>query len=164
MVEKVKLERNEKEDRIIRMMERKNTLLTKLMVKDLVLELVNDTSTQVMMGTCAKMLEEVLSEAMMRAEVQAIMQTLESVEGMEDRILQELSRNEIRRKKEARLAKKLEMESRWLSKRKEYSSDSDSDKVVESSSESVMMEWEEHDLEFMMASLGIEEEDLFKKE
>ena len=98
----------------------------------------------------------------MRAEVQAIMQTLESVEGMEDRILMELSRNEIRRKKEARLAKKLEMESRWLSKRKEYSSDSD--KVVEASSESVMMEWEEHDLEFMMASLGIEEEDLFKKE
>ena len=123
VVEKVKLEREEKEERITRMMERKNTLLTKLMVKDLVLELVNDTSTQVMMGTCARMLEEVLSEAMMRAEVQAIMQTLESVEGMEDRILLELSRNEIRRKKEARLAKKLEMESRWLSKRKEYSSD-----------------------------------------
>ena len=54
------------------------------------------------------------------------------------------------------------MESRWLSKRKE--NNSDSDKVVEASRESVMMEWEEHDLEFRMASLGLEDEDLFKKE
>ena len=80
------------------MMERKSSLLNKLMVKELVLELVNDTSNQVMMGTCTKMLEGVLAKVMMRAEVNAVLKTLESVEGMEDRILQELSRNEVRRK------------------------------------------------------------------
>ena len=75
------------------------------------------------------------------------------------RILQELMRNEVNRKKEERLAKKLEMESRWLTKRKEDAAK----KVVEASRESIMMEWEEHELEYRMASLGLEEEDLFMK-
>ena len=97
---------------------------------------------------------------MMRAEVSTALKTLKSVDGMEARILQELLSNEVRRKKEDRIARKLEMESQWLSKRKENASEN----VVETSRESVMMEWEEHDLEFRMASLGLEEEDLFKKE
>ena len=91
-MDEAKLKREEKEERITRMMERKSSLLNKLMVKELVLELVNNTSNQVMMGTCTKMLEDVLAEVIMREEVNAGLKTLESVEGMEDRILQELSR------------------------------------------------------------------------
>ena len=52
------------------------------------------------------------------------------------------------------------MESRWLTGRKENTSE----KLVEASRESAMMEREDHDLEFSMASLGLEEEDLFNKE
>ena len=72
------------------MMKRKSSLLNKLMVKELVMELVNNTSTQVKMGTCDIILEDVLAESMMRAEVNTVLRTMESVEGLEDRIRQEL--------------------------------------------------------------------------
>ena len=160
VVDETKLRVEEKENRIIRMMKRKSSLLNKLMVKELVLELVNNMSTQVTMGTYAIILEDVLAEAMIRAEVNTVLRTMESVEGLEDRIRQELSRKEARRKKEARLARKLEMESRWLSVRNE----NNSRKLVEDSREEFMMEWVEHELEFRMASLGLEEDDLFNKE
>ena len=42
----------------------------------------------------------------MRAEVSTALKTLKSVDGMEARILQELLRNEVRRKKEDRIARK----------------------------------------------------------
>ena len=69
-------------------------------------------------------------------------------------------KKEDKRRKEARLARKLEMESLWLTRRKEE----DAQEVVEASKESFMMEWEEHDLEYNMASLGLEEEDLVNEE
>ena len=96
----------------------------------------------------------------MRSEVKMVMENLESVDGMEARILQELVKKEDKRKKEARLARKLEMESLWLARRKEE----DAQEVVDVSKGSFMMEWEEHDLEYKMASLGLEEEDLFNEE
>ena len=49
-----------------------------------------------MRGTCGKMLEEILTEAVMRAELRTVLENLESVDGMEARILQELLRNEVK--------------------------------------------------------------------
>ena len=72
-----------------------------------------------MMGTCGKMMEEIIPEAVLRSGVRMVMENLESVDGIEARILQELMKKEDKRKKEARLAKKLEMESLWLARRKE---------------------------------------------
>ena len=131
VVEEAQKEREEKEERLRRMIVRKNSWLNKMMVKEMVLELIDSTRTQAMMGTCVKVMEEILREAVMRAEVRTFLENLESEDRMEARVLQELMRNEVKRKKEARLAKKLEMESRWLTKRKEE----DAQKVVEASRE-----------------------------
>ena len=84
MVEEAQKDREEKEERLKRMMERKNSWLNKMMVKEMVLELIENTRNQAMMGTCGKMLEEILTKAVMRAEIRTVMETLESVDGMED--------------------------------------------------------------------------------
>jgi hypothetical protein len=159
-VDTARKEREEKEERLRRMLKRKESWLNKMMVKEVVLELIDNTSNQAMMGTCGKMLEGMLSEAIMRADIRTVMRTLESIDGMEARMLQELNNKEVMRRKDERLAKKLEMELRWLSKRRE----NDTEKMAKASRESLMMEWEEHDLEYMMTALGLEEEDLFRKE
>ena len=76
-VDTARKEREEKEERLRRMLKRKESWLNKMMVKEVVLELIDNTSNQAMMGTCGKMLEEMLSEVIMRADIRTVMKTLE---------------------------------------------------------------------------------------
>ena len=50
-----------------------------MMVKEMVLELIDKMRNQAMRGTCGKMLEEILTEAVLRAEIRTVLENLESV-------------------------------------------------------------------------------------
>ena len=86
---------------------------------------------------------------------------------MEARVYNELVEREGKRRKHSRLARRMEKEAMWLARRKEE----DRLRVMSGAGENRdgihqtdSMEWEEHDLEYHMASLGLEIDDLFMME
>ena len=152
---------DEKEARLRRMEARKTGWLKKMMVQEVLLEMVGNASKHAVINHVRSVvLEEVLSEAMMRSEMMRVLHSLESVQGMESRLFRELVEREEKRKKQARIARRMEKEAGWLTRRKEE------DRLKKQAEQypSDPMEWEEHDLEYRMASLGLEEDDLFMKE
>ena len=78
---------DEKEARLRRMEARKTGWLNKMMVKELLLEMVGNASKHAVINHVRSVvLEEVLSEAMMRSEMMRVLHSLESVQGMESRL------------------------------------------------------------------------------
>jgi hypothetical protein len=154
-------EKDEKEARLRRMEARRTRWLNNMMVKELLLEVVGNASKNALINHVkSTVLEDVLSEAVMRSEMKRVLQSLESVEGMESRVFRELVEREERRKKQARIARRMEKEAGWLTRRNEE----DMLKKKAEQYPSDPMEWEEHDLEYRMASLGLEADDLFMME
>ena len=102
-------EKDEKGERLKRMEARRGAWVNRRMVKELVLELVGSTSTMAMMDPLKNMMvEEVLAEAVMRSEMSRVMESLESMDGMEARIFKELVEREEKRRKQSRLARRME--------------------------------------------------------
>jgi hypothetical protein len=152
---------DEKDARLRRMEARKTGWLNKMMAKELLLEMVENASKHAVINHVRSvLLEEVLSEAMLRSEMKRVIHNLDSVEGMESRVFRELVEREEKRKKQARIARRMEKEAGWLTRRKEE----DRLKKQAEKYPSDPMEWEEHDLENRVASLGLEAEDLFMME
>ena len=88
------------------MQARRSAWVNRRMVKELVLGLVGSTSTMAMMAHLKNMVvEEVLAEAVMRSEMSRVM---ESLDGMEARIFKELVEREEKRRKQSRLARRME--------------------------------------------------------
>ena len=63
--------------------------------------------------------EEILAETVMRSDMTRVMERLESVDGMEARLYKELVGREGKRRKQARLALRIEKEAMWLARRKD---------------------------------------------
>ena len=83
---------------------------------------------------------------------------------MEARLYKELVEREGKRRKQARLALRIEKEAMCLARRK----DAGKQKMLSGAGanpdgihQTNLIEWEEHDLEYQMASLGLEMDDLF---
>ena len=122
--------------------------MTRRIVKDLLLVVEYASKNAVMSHIKNMVVEEVLAEAVMRSEMKRVLQSLESVEWMESRVFRELVEREERRKKQARIARRMEKEAGWLTRRKEE----DMLKQKAEQYPADPMEWEEHDLEYRMAS------------
>ena len=83
--------KDEKEARLRRMEPRRTGWLNKMMVKELLLEVVENARKNALISQIrSTVLEEVLSEAVMRSEMKRVLQSLESVEWMESRVFREL--------------------------------------------------------------------------
>ena len=146
----IEKKKDEKEERIKRMKARGAVWMTRRFMKELLLEVVDNASTDAETIYIKNIVEEVMEEAIMRSEMNKIIDSLESVGGMEPRVFTELIERDERRKKHARLARRMEKEAIWLARRKE------DDRLRElTGAETVTdhqkpdpMEWEEHDLEY----------------
>ena len=158
-------DRDEKGERLRRMETRRCAWANRRMVRELVLGLVETTSTMSVTAHIKNMVvKEILADAVMRSEMNKIMESLESLDGMEARVFTELVEREEKRRKQSRLARRIEKEAMWLARRQEEDKQRLMSGAVAGSVGSHQtdeMEWEEHDLEYQMASLGLEMGDLF---
>ena len=82
--------KDDKEERIKRMKSRGAAWMTRRFVKELFLEMVDNASMVAETSHIKNMVEGVLEETVMRSEMNRIMDSLESVGGMEPRIYAEL--------------------------------------------------------------------------
>ena len=150
---------SEKDERLKRMDDRKNHWLAMRIAKELVLEMVDNTRNKSVRDQCMRVVvEDVITEVIMRSEVAGMIQKVESSTGMEARLFQELGQRLELRKKHARIAKRMELEAIWLARRKEEEMRLSMLRLetgVENIhlSELDQMEWEEHDLEYLLAAL-----------
>ena len=81
---------------------------------------VENASTTAVLGHIKNpVVEEVMAEAVMRSEMSRVLDSLESLEGMESRVFKDLIEREEKRKKKSRLARRMEKEAMWLVRRKE---------------------------------------------
>ena len=81
---------------------------------------VENASTTAVLGHIKNpAVEEVMAEAVMRSEMSRVLDSLESLEGMESRVFKDLIEREEKRKKKSRLARRMEKEAMWLVRRKE---------------------------------------------
>ena len=99
--------KDDKEERIKRMKSRGAAWMTRRFVKELVLEMINNASMVSETRHIKNMVEGVLEETVMRVEMNRIMDSLESVGGMEPRIYAELIERDKKRKKKSRLARRM---------------------------------------------------------
>ena len=89
------------------------------MAKELVMDLVNKSMTRSLVDWCMKVVvEDVLTELVVGSGVSGVIQRLELVEGMEYRLIKELNQREDLRQKQARIARRMVLESKWLAKRR----------------------------------------------
>ena len=100
------------------MQARRSAWVNRWMIKELVLELVEKTSTMAVTAHLKSMvLEEVLAEAVMRSEMSRVIESLKSLEGMEARVYNELGEREGKRRKHSRLARRMESKKQVVSKK-----------------------------------------------
>ena len=97
------------------------------------------------------MMELLVTEVAVSSEVARVMRNVGMVTGMESRLREELQDRARVRQREAKISRKLELESGWMTMRLRVE-------------EGEHLELEEDVLELMMATLGLEEDDLCRKE
>ena len=118
------------------------------MARDIVVELVTSSQMSALEDWFTSgMVELLLTEVVLSSEDARVMINLELVSGMETRLIEELYQRERVRQRNARISRRMKLESGWMARRL-------------TGGRGEHMKLEEHVLDLMLATVGLEEYDL----